>query len=397
MECLNDQAHSARRGPLSGLRVVEMASIGPGPFAAMVLADLGATVIRIDRPGGAYEQAVPDLGPDPMARGRANLGVDLKQPESIEVCLRIVERADALIEGYRPGVMERLGLGPDVCLKRNPRLAYGRVTGWGQTGPLAHAAGHDINYLALSGALAAIGPREGPPTPPLNVVGDFGGGGMLLAVGLLAAVHAARTSGRGQVVDAAVTDGAALLMTMIYGWHNAGYWRDSRGANSLDGGCYYYGTYATADDRHVAVGALEPRFYSEFAQRAGLEGGVLKEQQSAREVWPQMREQLAGEMRKHSRAEWCDRLEGSDACFAPVLSLAEAPKHPHNVARRTFVDIGGSIAPAPAPRFGGTPCDIPQPPRPPGADTERVLRELQFSPDEIRDLFARNVIFSSAA
>jgi alpha-methylacyl-CoA racemase len=385
-----------KRGPLGGLVVVEMASIGAGPFAAMMLADLGATVVRIDRPGGAYEHAVPGFGPDPMARGRRSLGIDIKQPGAVEVCLRIIERADALIEGYRPGVMERLGLGPEICIARNPRLAYGRATGWGQTGPLAEAAGHDINYVALSGALNTIGPQDGPPTPPLNLVGDFGGGGMLLAVGLLAAIHCARSKGRGQVVDAAMTDGSALLMTMIYGWHSAGQWQDRRGANSLDGSCYYYGSYRTADDKYIAVGALEPHFYQEFIRRGELEADTFGRQQTSPEQWPAMRELLATEIRKHTQAEWCRRLEGTDACFAPVLCLKDAPLHPHNVARGTFIDVGGQIQPAPAPRFDRTPCDVPAAPSGPGAHTEGVLAAFQFSEDEIRDLLARRVAFNEA-
>jgi alpha-methylacyl-CoA racemase len=343
-------------GPLRGVRVVELAGIGPGPFCAMLLADLGAEVLRVERPA-----AGPPAWPSLFARGRRSVAVDLKHKEGPGVVLDLVGRADALVEGFRPGVAERLGIGPAACLARNPRLVYGRVTGWGQAGPLAQAAGHDIDYVALAGALHPVGPAGGPPVPPLNLVGDFGGGGMLLALGVVAAVLEAGRSGRGQVVDAAMVDGAALLTTQLHELLAAGLWNDRRGVNLLDGGAPFYSVYETADGRHLAVGALEPGFYAELLERVGLDGADLPDQLD-RDGWPALRERLAALFRTRTRDQWCRLLEGTDACVAPVLSLTEAPAHPHNRARSTFVEVGGVVQPAPAPRFSRTPCAHPEPP-----------------------------------
>ncbi|GAB4441483.1 MAG: CaiB/BaiF CoA-transferase family protein [Chloroflexi bacterium OHK40] len=337
-------------GPLSGLRVIELASLGPAPFCAMLLADMGADVLRIERPSPPGVPPPPALlGSGLLSRGRPTLTVDLKAPGGRALALRLIGRCDALIEGYRPGVMERLGLGPTICLAHNPRLVYGRMTGWGQHGSLAHAPGHDINYIALSGALHAIGSPDAPAVP-LNLLGDFGGGGLLLAFGLVCALLEARNSGRGQVVDAAMVDGAALLMTMIYQLRAAGAWENQRGANPLDGGAPFYGTYACADGKWLAVGALEPRFYAALLAGCGLHD-VDPAAQWDRTQWPALRVRLARIFASRPRDEWCVLLEGSDACVAPVLDLDEAPTHPHNQARRTFVNRGTGPEPAPAPRF----------------------------------------------
>lgn len=357
-------------GPLQGLRVLEMAGIGPGPFAAMLLADMGADVLRIQRPG-----QVPFVTPrfDVMARSRRTLELDLQQPESIDTVLQLVERADVLLEGYRPGVMERLGLGPEPCLVRNPRLVYGRMTGWGQDGPLAQAAGHDINYIALSGALHAIGRSGEPPVVPLNYIGDFGGGGMLLAFGILCALHERVTSGRGQVIDAAMTDGAALLSAMFYGMHAAGQWSSARGENMLDGGAHFYDTYACADGKHIAVGAIEAKFYAILREHCGIDDTLFDRQLDTR-AWPMLKHRLADVFKTRTRDEWCAILEGTDACFAPVLDWDEAPQHPHNAARRTFLAVDGVLQPAPAPRFSRTPAAEPRPSPPPETDVAAVLR-----------------------
>ncbi len=372
-------------GPLAGLRVVEVAGIGPGPFAAMMLADMGAEVLRVDR-----ASSVPAGGPDTpsadlLARGRRSVGVDLKHPEGVATVLRLVERADGLIEGFRPGVAERLGIGPEPCLARNPRLAYGRMTGWGQDGPLAGAAGHDIDYIALAGVLGAIGRAGERPVPPLNLVGDFGGGGMLLAFGMVCAFLEAARSGKGQVVDAAMVDGAALLTTMIHGLRAMGLWRDERGTNLLDTGAHFYEVYETADGGHVAVGAIEPRFYAELVRRSGLEEEDLPPQMD-RAAWPRMKERLAQVFRSRTRDEWCQLMEGSDACFAPVLSMAEAPGHPHNRARGTFVEVGGVVQPGPAPRFSRTPGEVGAPPAHAGQHTDEALADWGFSAADLARL-----------
>lgn len=375
-------------GPLAGLRVVEFAGLGPGPFAAMVLADMGADIVRVDRVGAA---AALGLKYDVLNRGRRSIALDLKRPEAVEAALRLVERADALIEGFRPGVMERLGLGPDICLARNPRLAYGRITGWGQAGPLAHAAGHDINYIALSGALHAIGTEEGGPAVPLNLIGDFGGGGMLLAFGLVCAVLEARDSGKGQVVDAAMTDGAAALMAMIYGMAGNGQWTDRRQGNLLDGGAPFYGTYRCADGKWVAVGALEPQFYALLLDALDLADPAFRTQ-SDRSMWPKLRTALADAFARRTRQEWCEALQGSDACFAPVLDLTEAPPHPHNASRGTFVERDGVVQPAPAPRFSRTAAELRGPPPRPGEHGSQILAEHGFGSAEIQALQASGAL-----
>jgi alpha-methylacyl-CoA racemase len=376
-------------GPLAGIRVLELAGIGPGPFAGMMLADMGADVVRVDRVK-APVLGVSGLG-EVLDRGRRSLRVDVKRPEGLDLVLRLVESSDVLIEGYRPGVTERMGLGPDECLARNPRLVYGRVTGWGQDGPLAGAAGHDIDYIALAGALHPIGPAGGPPVPPLNLLGDFGGGGMLLALGVVAALLETGRSGRGQVVDAAMVDGAALLTTQLHELLAAGLWSDRRQANLLDGAAPFYAVYETADGRHLAVGALEPRFWAELLERAGLAGGDLPAQLD-RDGWPRLRERLAAAFRTRTRDEWCALLEGTDACVAPVLSLLEAPGHPHLKARGTFAEVGGALQPAPAPRFSRTPCTTPAPPPGSGGDPAATLAAWGLAPDRVAHLRAAGAI-----
>jgi alpha-methylacyl-CoA racemase len=374
-------------GPLDGVRVVEIAGIGPGPFCAMLLADMGAEVVRVDRPETAGGAGWPAL----MSRGRRSVVVDLKHERGAEVVLRLVEHADALLEGFRPGVAERLGIGPDDCLARNPRLVYGRMTGWGQDGPLRHAAGHDIAYIALAGALHPIGEPGGAPVPPLNLLGDFGGGGMLLAFGIACGLVEARRSGQGQVVDAAIVDGAALLTTSIHEMVTLGLWEERRGANLLDGGAPYYGVYETSDGEHMAVGALEPRFYGELLDKLGLRPDDLPPQ-ADRERWPELRERLEAVFRTRTRAEWTDVFEGSDACVAPVLGLSEARAHPHNRARGTFTLVDGSPQPAPAPRFSRTAPGPPAPPPVPGQHTDEVLSSGGFDAEEIASLRAAGAI-----
>ncbi|MEU2266228.1 CaiB/BaiF CoA-transferase family protein [Streptomyces olindensis] len=358
-------------GPLTGVRVVELAGIGPGPFAAMLLADLGADVVRVDRPGG------PGLAIDPAYdvtnRNKRSVVVDLKSPDGPDQVLGLAARADILIEGYRPGVAERLGVGPEHCRARNPRLVYGRMTGWGQDGPLAHRAGHDIAYLAPTGVLGMIGRPDEPPAVPANLLGDYAGGSLYLVVGVLAALHHARATGTGQVVDAAIVDGTAHLAAMIHGMLAAGGWQDRRGANLLDGGCPYYGTYETADGKYMAVGALEPRFYAEFLALLGVEDQAAARKDIAR--WGELREQVAARFKSRTRDEWTAVFDGSDACVAPVLSLREAPHHPHLAARGTFTDHDGLTQPAPAPRFSATPTSVRSGPARPGADTADVARD----------------------
>lgn len=386
-------------GPLHDLTVIELAGIGPAPFACMVLADMGARVVRIDRPpatGGAEMFRHDSV----VNRGRRSVAVDLKSPQGVEAVLRLVERADVLVEGFRPGVIEKLGLGPDVLLARRPSLVVGRMTGWGQHGPLAPTAGHDLDYIAISGALHAMGAPDRPPPVPLNLVGDYGGGGMLLVAGVLAALLEVRRSGRGQVVDAAMSDGAALLMAPIYGLMNHGAWRDERGANLLDGAAPFYGSYACADGRCLAVGPLEPQFWAEFVRRLGLEGeeGFDERSRHDRRRWPALRERIAARLRERTRDDWCARFEGSDACVAPVLSMREAPAHPHNAARGTFVPTpDGGTQPAPAPRFAATPGELPPPGREIGADTEAVLREAGVPEAELRGWRAAGAVWQRGA
>ena len=372
-------------GPLDGIKIIEFAGIGPGPFAAMMLSDMGANVLRLDRSqnvlGGDPDKPSLDL----LNRGRRSVGLDLKRPEGVEVALRLVEQSDALMEGFRPGVMERLGLGPDVCLGRNPRLVYGRMTGWGQDGPIAQAAGHDINYIALAGALDSMGRRGQAPVPPLNLVGDFGGGGMLLAYGIVCALVERATSGKGQVVDAAMVDGAAALMAIFHGARQAGWWNEERGTNMLDTGAHFYDVYETSDGKYVSVGSIEPQFYAELLEKTGLAGEDLPGQMD-RSQWPAFKERMADIFKRKTRDEWCEVMEGSDVCFAPVLTMAESTRHPHNVARNTFVEVAGAVQPAPAPRFSRTDCSISRPPPHAGQHTDEALADWGFGADEIRDL-----------
>ncbi|MFF9804165.1 CaiB/BaiF CoA transferase family protein [Streptomyces coeruleorubidus] len=364
-------ARTPEQGPLTGVRVVELAGIGPGPFAAMLLADLGADVVRVDRPGG------PGLAIDPAYdvtnRNKRSVLVDLKAPNGPDQVLDLAARADILVEGYRPGVAERLGVGPEPCHARNPALVYGRMTGWGQGGPLADRAGHDIAYIAPTGTLGMIGRPDEPPAVPANLLGDYAGGSLYLVVGVLAALHHARATGTGQVVDAAIVDGVSHLATMIHGMLAAGGWQDRRGANLLDGGCPYYGTYETADGRYMAVGALEPRFYEEFLALLGIEDQAAARKDVTR--WGELREQVAARFKTRTRDEWTGVFDGTDACVAPVLSLREAPHHPHLAARGTFTDHGGITQPAPAPRFSATPTSVRTGPARPGADTADVARD----------------------
>lgn len=355
---------SRATGPLQGVRIVEMAGLGPVPFCGMVLSDLGADVVRIVRPGGLAsgpEGVDVDVRFDVTGRGRRSITVDLRDPAGVSQVLGLVAHADVLLEGFRPGVMERLGLGPDACMSLRPELVYGRMTGWGQEGPLAAAAGHDINYVAISGALHAIGRRDEPPPPPLNYIGDYGGGAMLLAVGVLAALQERSRSGRGQVVDSAMTDGAALLSAAFYGFKAAGEWRPAREDNFLDGGAHYYGTYACLDGKFVSIGAIEPKFYRELLERCGIQDPLF-ERQNDRAAWPQLKGALAEVFRTRRRDEWVALLEGTDVCFAPVLDWDEAPQHPHNRARETFIEVAGVLQPAPAPRFSRTSCAQPREP-----------------------------------
>ena len=372
-------------GPLKGLKVIEIAGIGPGPFCATVLADMGAEVIRVDRPQAAAAAEPSKPPPDPLLRNRRSIAIDLKHPDGVETLLGLVEHADALIEGFRPGVMERLGVGPDVCLERNPRLVFGRMTGFGQEGPLAGAAGHDINYIALGGALEGIGRRGGPPVPPLNLIGDFGGGGMLLAFGVVAAIVERDRSGPGQVVDAAMVDGAALLMSMSWGMRHTGVLSEERGTNLLDTGAHFYDVYQTADGKYVSIGSIEPQFYAELLECSGLGGQDLSPQMD-RAKWPEMKERVAAVFKTKTRDEWCKIMEGTDVCFAPVLSLAEAPEHPHNKLRKTFIDVAGVKQPAPAPRFSRTPADPPVPGAHPGQHTTDVLADWGFGSERITEL-----------
>ncbi|HLM62732.1 MAG TPA: CaiB/BaiF CoA-transferase family protein [Acidimicrobiales bacterium] len=378
-------------GPLAGLTVVEIAGIGPGPYCGMMLADMGADVIRVDRAqnvsGG--DPALPPA--DLLARGRRSIGVDLKSPEGVEVVLALVEMADALLEGFRPGVAERLGIGPDECLARNPRLVYGRMTGWGQDGSYAQAAGHDINYIALAGALDPIGRRGEAPVPPLNLVGDFGGGGMLLAFGIACGLVEAQRSGQGQVIDAAMVDGAASLMTMTHAMRAMGIWEDERGTNMLDTGAHFYDVYETADGRYVSIGSIEPQFYAELLRLTGLEGEELPWQHD-RSQWPALKERFAVLFRTKTRDEWCEIMEGTDVCFAPVLTIPEATHHPHNVERGTFVEVAGITQPGPAPRFSRTPGAIGAPPPHAGQHTDDVLADAGFDAERIAKLRASGAI-----
>jgi alpha-methylacyl-CoA racemase len=378
------EQHGEMSGPLTGLTVIELAGIGPGPFAGMLLADMGADVIRIERAQSVPPADAPTR-PNLMIaeRGRRSIGVDMKSAEGRETVLRLVEKADALFEGFRPGVTERLGLGPDDCLARNPKLVYGRMTGWGQEGPYAQAAGHDINYIALAGALEGIGRAGEKPVPPLNLVGDFGGGGMFLAFGMVCALLEAQRSGKGQVVDAAMVDGAATLMAMFHSFKAMGMLRPERGTNLLDTGAHFYDVYECSDGKYVSIGSIEPQFYAELRRLAGLNDDAVWAAQMDQTRWPDLKARIAQVFATKTRDEWCVLMEHSDVCFAPVLSLAEAPNHPHNVARQTFVSRDGLTQPAPAPRFSRTSAELPSPAPRVGADTDDVLTWAGFSADDV--------------
>jgi alpha-methylacyl-CoA racemase len=365
-----DTVRPAKAGPLRGLRVVEFTGLGPAPFASMLLADLGADVVRIDRRGRA------GCGPhDITNRGRRCIELDLKAPPDVESALHLVEMADVLIEGFRPGVMERLGLGPDIVLGRNPRLVYARMTGWGQTGPLSQAAGHDINYIAVTGALAAIGEAGGRPMPPLNLVGDYGGGALYLVVGILAGVLSCRETGRGQVIDCAMCDGVTHMLSLFHSLQAMGRWSDERESNLLDGGAHFYGTYACADGRYISVGALEPQFYAELCRRVGFDDPPGS--QDAQAMWPDLRRRMAALFKQRTRDEWCTLLEGTDACFAPVMSLSEAPQHHHLKARRTHIEVAGVVQSAPVPRFSLTEPSDPAPPPESATPLSDILRDWE--------------------
>jgi alpha-methylacyl-CoA racemase len=368
-------------GPLTGIRVIEMAGIGPGPFCAMMLSDMGAEVIRIDRlnqKGSGHRANV-------LNRGRKSVALDLKSPQAVDACLRLIDQADVLVEGFRPGVMERLGLGPEACLQRNPGLVFGRMTGWGQDGPLSQAAGHDINYISVAGALGAMGYADRPPAPPLNLIGDFGGGAMYLLAGVLAALVERISSAKGQVVDAAMTDGTASLLSPFYGLMSMGMWTTDRYSNRLDGGAYYYGSYECSDDRHISIGSLEPQFYALLLEKCEISDESFKDQLD-QNAWPIKREKLEALFKTKTQRQWCDIMEGTDVCFAPVLSLAEAPDHPHNKARGTFVDVEGVTQPAPAPRFSRTQGEIQSTAALTGEHTEEVFKSWGFSDAEIAGL-----------
>nr|WP_206378215.1 CaiB/BaiF CoA-transferase family protein [Sneathiella limimaris] len=378
-------------GPLAGVKIVEMGGIGPGPMCALLLADMGADIVRIDR----MEDAGLGVHTDPkynlLMRGRRSVAVDSKSAEGRETILKLIEQADGLIEGFRPGVMERLGLGPDDVFARNPKIAYGRMTGWGQDGPMAKAAGHDLNYIALSGALHAIGRKDGPPTPPLNLVGDFGGGALYLAMGLLAAILESKTSGKGQVVDVSMVEGAASLMTTFFGLKAAGRWSDERGTNILDSGAHFYDVYETSDGEYVSIGSIEGKFYKLLLELTGLDQEELPKQMDESQ-WPMLKEKLAGVFKTKTRAEWCDIMEGTDVCFAPVLSLSEVADHPHNKARGSFVEIDGVLQPGPAPKFSRTQSEIQHPPCSAGQHTDEALSDWGFDAAAISDLKAKGAV-----
>lgn len=383
-------------GPLTGYRIIELAGIGPAPMAAMMMGDMGADIIRVDR----TKTHVMDRFADPKfnvhGRSRRSVSVDLQKPEGAEVVLRLCAKADGIMEPFRPGVAERLGVGPDACLKANPKIVYGRMTGWGQSGPLAKAAGHDQNYIALTGALHAIGRKGQKPVPPLNLVGDFGGGGMLMAYGMVCGLLEAQKSGKGQVVDAAMVDGAALLLGALYGMVGAGLWNDKeRESNMLDGGAHYYDTYETKDGKYVSIGSIEPQFYALLIEKAGLSGQNLPAQHD-RAQWPMMKAKLEDVFRTRTRDEWCQIMEGSDVCFAPVLTMSEAPHHPAAKARNAYVDVGGFAQPAPAPRFSRTQEAVPRPAPKRGVNTEEVLEQSGFSAAEIAELKKSGIVGAQA-
>ena len=387
---------SASRGPLSGYKIIEIAGIGPGPFAAMMLSDMGAEVIRVERVQAVRDTQSSNANWDVMQRGRKNVAIDLKHADGVEALLQLVEKADAMIEGFRPGVMERLGVGPDVCLARNKKLVFGRMTGWGQDGPYANAAGHDINYIALAGALAHFGRAGEAPVPPLNMVGDFGGGGMLLAYGVVCALLEAQRSGAGQVVDAAMVDGSAILMSMFWGFKNIGlHDENARGTNMLDSGAHFYDVYKCSDGKFVSIGSIEPQFYAQLLQLTGLASDAEFANQQDRTMWPKLKQRLTEVFATKTQAEWCKMMEGTDVCFAPVLTMSEAAKHPHNVARKTFIEIAGTTQPAPAPRFSRTVASLPTAPVGAGANTREVLQSWGIQ--NVDELITRGVVKESGA
>ncbi|MEZ5038490.1 MAG: CaiB/BaiF CoA-transferase family protein [Saprospiraceae bacterium] len=374
-------------GPLNSIKIIEMGGIGPGPFAGMLLADMGAEVILIERFSAPKSHRVPDCS----RRGKKSVALNLKSPQGVATLLQLVAQADVLIEGFRPGVMERLGLGPTVCLEKNPRLVYGRMTGWGQAGPLAQSAGHDINYISLTGALFATGRAHEKPVPPLNLVGDFGGGGMFLVTGILAALIEVQKSGQGQVVDAAMTDGSALLMAMVNSLHAMGMWSPKRGVNLLDSGAHFYDTYETKDGKYISIGAIEPQFYALLLEKAKLDSAEFGQQMN-QQNWPLLKEKFAEVFKAKTQAEWCDIMEGTDVCFAPVLDFLEAQQHPHNVAREMYIEVDGLVQPAPAPRFSRTATAVQFGPRAAGENTEEVLRDWGFSEEQVAVLREEKVI-----
>ena len=389
-------SNSASRGPLTGYKIIEIAGIGPGPFAAMMLSDMGAEVIRVERVQAVRDTQSSNANWDVMQRGRKNVAIDLKHADGVEALLQLVEKADAMIEGFRPGVMERLGVGPDVCLARNKKLVFGRMTGWGQDGPYANAAGHDINYIALAGALAHFGRAGEAPVPPLNMVGDFGGGGMLLAYGVVCALLEAQRSGAGQVVDAAMVDGSAILMSMFWGFKNIGlHDENARGTNMLDSGAHFYDVYKCSDGKFVSIGSIEPQFYAQLLQLTGLASDAEFANQQDRTMWPKLKQRLTEVFATKTQAEWCKIMEGTDVCFAPVLTMSEAAKHPHNVARKTFIEIAGTTQPAPAPRFSRTVASLPTAPVGAGANTREVLQSWGIQ--NVDELITRGVVKESGA
>ncbi|WP_062264813.1 CaiB/BaiF CoA transferase family protein [Endozoicomonas arenosclerae] len=376
-------------GPLKGIKVLEIAGIGPGPFAGMMLADMGADVIRVERPKGGMFGDNPKL--DILNRGKRCIGVDLKTPEGVATVLKLAESCDAMFEGFRPGVVEKLGIGPEQVMALNPGLVYGRMTGWGQDGPLAHASGHDINYISITGALHAIGNRGEKPVVPLNLVGDFGGGGLMLAFGMVCAILEAKISGKGQVVDAAMVDGAAALMASVYGAQQSGFWSEERGTNMLDSGAHFYDTYETSDGKYICVGAFEPQFYAELLNLIGLEEKELPHQMDMGQ-WPDMKDRFTAVFKTKTRDEWCEILDGTDACFSPVLPMSEAYSHPHNVARGTFVEREGVMQPRPVPRFSRTDSEIQRPAARVGEHTDEILSEAGFSANDIAKLKEQKAI-----
>ncbi len=380
------------KGPLSGYKLIEIAGVGPTQLTGMLLADMGAEIVRVERLTkvelGVYMPVKYKL----MNRSRRSIAIDLKQPQGRDIVLDLCAGADALFEGFRPGVMERLGLGPDECMRRNERLVYGRMTGWGQDGPLAETAGHDPNYIGIAGVLACIGKQDEAPAYPLNLIGDFGGGALYLAMGMLAAMLEAAKSGRGQVVDAAMVDGAASMMTTFYGLLAAGLWKEQRGSNILDGGAHFVNTYRTKDDQYVVVAPIEGRFYNELLDRLEISDPDLRTKQHNQDRWPEFADKLQDIFLTRTRDEWCEIFDGSDACFAPVLSLTEATQHPHAQARDAYASIDGVIQPAPAPRFSRTPAEIQSPPPEPGQHTEEILLDWGFNGERIAELLADNII-----